>query len=91
MIALLTALGSEASIAISPQDAPGEVKACNAISNDKERLKCFDNLFGGTATPEKSEEGKPADWTIEESKSPADGSPPRPYGGRWCAFPRPAR
>jgi hypothetical protein len=41
----LVALGSQASIAAPPQDIPPEVKSCKAISDDKERLKCFDGLF----------------------------------------------
>ena len=46
IIAVLVTLGSKASIAMPPQDIPAEVKACKAISDDKERLKCFDSLFG---------------------------------------------
>ena len=45
-IGFLVTLGSEAAIAMSPQEIPAEVKSCKAIADDKERLKCFDNLFG---------------------------------------------
>ena len=45
-IGLLVTLGSEAAIAMSPQEIPAEVKSCKAITDDKERLKCFDGLFG---------------------------------------------
>lgn len=58
-----------------PQEVPAEVKACKAIANDKERLKCFDGLFGETPKPQNPQEGKQANWSIEETKSPADGSP----------------
>jgi hypothetical protein len=54
---------------------PAEIKTCKAIADDKERLRCFDGLFGATPEPEKSEEGKQANWSIEETKSPTDGTP----------------
>ena len=41
------ALDSKASIAMPPQDVPAEIKSRMAIADDKERLKCFDGLFGG--------------------------------------------
>ena len=67
-----------------PQDIPAEVKSCKAIADDKERLKCFDGLFGGPSKPqkppeerasEKAPEEKQANWSIDETKSPTDGSP----------------
>ena len=66
--------GSTASNALPPQAITEEVKACKAISNDQQRLKCFDGLFANKPNaPEKSvNEGN---WSIEESKSPTDGSP----------------
>ena len=70
---LLLTLASGTSIAISPQDMSAQVKSCKAIPEDKQRLKCFDHLFGDTPKLEKSEVGKPANWSIEETKSP-DGS-----------------
>ena len=48
-IAFLLTAGSEAAIAMSPQELPAEVKSCKAITNNKERLKCFDELFGETS------------------------------------------
>ena len=54
-IALLVTLGSEASIAMPPQEIPAEVKSCKAIVDDKERLKCFDGLFGETSKPQNLE------------------------------------
>jgi hypothetical protein len=54
-----------------------EVKACKAISNDRQRLKCFDDLFADTPNPPNAAD-KPANegnWQIEESKSPTDGGP----------------
>ena len=67
-IAFLTTVGSEASIAMPPHEVPAEVKSCKAISDDKERLKCFDGLFGEASKPEKSHEEKQANWSIEETK-----------------------
>jgi hypothetical protein len=71
---LLLTLASGTSIATSPQDMAAQAKSCKALSDDKQRLKCFDHLFGDTPKLEKSEVGRPANWSIEETKSP-DGSP----------------
>ena len=68
-------VNSGAAVAMPPQDVPAEVNSCKAITDDKERLRCFDGLFGATPEPEKSEEGKQANWSIEETKSPTDGTP----------------
>ena len=66
-----------------PQDIPTEVKSCKAIADDKERLRCFDGLFGGPSKPQKTTEEEQvknppeeehANWSIDETKSPADGS-----------------
>ena len=66
-----------------PQDVPTEVKSCKAIADDKERLRCFDGLFGGPSKPQKTTEEEQvknppeeehANWSIDETKSPADGS-----------------
>ena len=82
--ALLAAFASGAAIAMSPQDIPTAVKSCKAISDDKERLKCFDGLFAEPSKPQKlpeetqgkkPSEGKQANWSVEETKSPTDGSP----------------
>ena len=54
IIAVLVTLGAKASIAMPPRDIPAEVKSCKAISDDKDRLKCFDGLFGGPSKPPKS-------------------------------------
>ena len=77
IIGVLVTLGSEASIAMSPQEIPAEVKSCKAITDDKERLRCFDGLFGSNLpSPAKSlQEEKQANWSIDETKSPTDGSP----------------
>ena len=83
IIAVLVTLGSKASIAMPPRDIPAEVKSCKAISDDKDRLKCFDGLFGGPSKPPKPPdeqqaqqppEEKPANWSIDETQSP-DGKP----------------
>jgi type VI secretion system VasI family protein len=82
-IAVLLTVGSEAAIAISPQELPAEVKSCKAITDNKERLKCFDGLFGETSKPQKlpeekevkePTEEKQANWSIDETKS-TDGIP----------------
>ena len=52
IISFLVTLGSEAAIAMPPQDIPAEVKSCKAIADDKERLRCFDGLFGGPSKPQ---------------------------------------
>ena len=67
---------STASNALPPQANTEEVKACKAISNDQQRLKCFDSLFADKPNPPNAA-GKLAsegNWQIEESKSPTDGS-----------------
>jgi hypothetical protein len=69
--------GSTASNALPPQAITEELKACKAISNDQQRLKCFDGLFADkpnlpNAADKSANEGN---WQIEESKSPTDGSP----------------
>ena len=51
-IGVLVSLGSEASIAMPPQDIPTEIKSCKAITDDQERLKCFDGLFGEIPKPQ---------------------------------------
>ena len=73
IVGFFVALGSEASIAMPPQEVPEEVKSCKAIIDDKERLKCFDGVFGAPAKPQP--EGMQGNWSIDESKSPNDGSP----------------
>ena len=72
ILGVLVALVPAASIAM-PQDIPAEVKSCKTIADDKERLGCFDGLFGSTPKPQASEEGKQGNWSIDE-KSPTDGS-----------------
>ena len=60
---------------MSPQEIPAEVKSCKAITDDKERLRCFDNLFGSPPKPQNPLEKPQANWSIDETKSPTDGSP----------------
>jgi hypothetical protein len=66
------ALGAEA-FAMPPQEILAEAKSCMAIADDKERLKCFDGVFGAPAKPQP--EGMQGNWSIDESKSPNDSSP----------------
>jgi type VI secretion system VasI family protein len=81
IIGLLVSSG--AAVAMPPQDVPAEVKSCKAIADDEERLRCFDGLFGGPSksqkTPEEEQvrnppEEKQANWSVDEIKSPTDGS-----------------
>ena len=54
-----------------------EVKHCRAITDDGQRLKCFDDVF----SPKLSEPAAPANaspksgWSIVEDRSPTDDSP----------------
>ena len=84
IVCFILAFCSAASVAMPPQEVPAEVKSCKAIADDKERLKCFDRLFGETSKPQtlpeerrvkEATEGMQANWSIDESKSPNDGSP----------------
>jgi hypothetical protein len=79
---VLLLLVPPASIAM-PKDTPAEVKSCKAISDDKERLKCFDGLFGRPSKAQspseekqvgESPEAKQGNWSIDETKS-SNGSP----------------
>ena len=68
---------STASNALPPQAIPEEAKACKAISNDQQRLKCFDGLFADKPNPPNAADksANEGNWQIEEGKSPTDGSP----------------
>ena len=47
---------------------PCRGKSCKTIADDRERLRCFDGLFGSTPKPQASEEGKQGNWSIDETK-----------------------
>ena len=68
--------GSIPSNALPPQAITEDVKSCEAISNDQQRLKCYDSLFADKPDPTKPTEksGNEDNRSIEESKSTADGS-----------------
>ena len=53
---------ASAALGMPPQEIFAELKACKAITDDTERLKCFDGLFGETQKPQNLQEGKQADW-----------------------------
>jgi hypothetical protein len=74
IIGVLVTLGTRASVAMPPEEIPAEVKSCKSMTDDNERLKCFDGLFGAPSKPESSPEGMRANWSIDEGKS-TDGSP----------------
>jgi hypothetical protein len=69
--------GSTSSNALPPQATTEEVKSCKAISNDQQRLKCFDSLFADKPNQTKPSEtsAKEDNWSIEESRLPMDGGP----------------
>jgi hypothetical protein len=73
-IGVLVALGSRVSVAMSPQEVPAEVNSCKAITDDKERLRCFNGLFGETPKPQNPPEKAQANWSIDETKSPTQSS-----------------
>jgi hypothetical protein len=84
IVGLFISLVSTSSVGMPPQDLPTKVKSCKAISDDNERLRCFDGLFGGPSKPQtlpeekqgkKPVEEKQANWSIDETKSSTDGSP----------------
>ena len=68
--------GSTSSHAVPPQAITEEVKSCKAISNDQQRLKCFDGLFAVKPNPPNAADklASEGNWQIEESKSPTDSS-----------------
>ena len=57
-----------------PTDFGLQESAVNT-DDDKERLRCFDNLFGSPPKPQNPLEKPQANWSIDETKSPTDGSP----------------
>jgi hypothetical protein len=70
-------VGSTVSKALPPQGIREEVKSCKAMSNDQQRLKCFNDLFADKPNPPNAPDksANEGNWKIEESKSPTDGSP----------------
>jgi type VI secretion system (T6SS) VasI/EvfG family protein len=69
--------GSTVSIAATPEAISENVKLCKAISNDQQRLKCFDELFAAKPAPQPpttERSAKQGNWQIEENKSPTDGN-----------------
>jgi hypothetical protein len=68
---------STASHALPPQAISEEVKSCKAMSNNQQRLKCLDDLFADEPNPPNAPDKSvnEGNWSIEESKSPTDGSP----------------
>jgi hypothetical protein len=69
--------GSTASNALPSQAITEEVKTCKTISNDRQRLKCLIDLFADKPNPPNAPDKSvnEGNWSIEESKSPTDGSP----------------
>ena len=75
--AYIVIFGSTVSNALPTQAITEEVQACKAISNDQQRLKCFDDLFADKPNPPDAPDKSATDgnWQIVESKSPTDSSP----------------
>jgi type VI secretion system VasI family protein len=82
LVGMLVAICPGDTVGMPPQDLPGEVKACKAIDDNTERLKCFDALFAGVSEQPKSTDKnqtqqpateKQANWSIDE-KQLADGN-----------------
>jgi hypothetical protein len=48
---------------------PAEVKSCKAVTDDKERLKCFDGLFAEPSKSQKSPEEKQGKRPAEEKQA----------------------
>jgi hypothetical protein len=69
-IGFLVTLGSGTSIAISPQDMFAEAKACKAIANDKDRLKCFDRLFTEPSGPQTSSGSSASELVNRREQNP---------------------
>jgi hypothetical protein len=51
------------------------LKFCKTLTDDTQRLKCFDSLFTKKEEPPAEKPKTTMGWTIEESKSPIDDSP----------------
>jgi hypothetical protein len=82
IVGMLIAIGPGDSVAMPPQDLPGEIKACKAIADNTGRLKCFDALLAEDSeqpkAPDKNQTQQPAtekqaNWSIDE-KQLADGN-----------------
>src|SRR5262245_42849197 len=69
----LVAFSSRALIAMPPQDVRADVGSGKATTDDTERLKCFDGLFGSPAKPKNAPDITQTTWSIDETKSPTDG------------------
>jgi type VI secretion system VasI family protein len=77
IVGMLVAICPGDSVATPPKDLPGEIKACKAIVDNTERLKCFDGLLAGSSeqpkSPDKSQIQQPAterqaNWSIDEKQ-----------------------
>jgi hypothetical protein len=63
-------------VAQSVLEVAAGVKFCKTLTDDAQRLKCFDGLFAekpsNSQSPEHAQIGT---WTVQESKSPLDDTP----------------
>ena len=64
-IGLVVTFGAGTSGAIWPQDMATEIKSCKAMADEKQRLRCFDRLFGVPANSQSPPEGAKDNWSIE--------------------------
>jgi Type VI secretion system VasI, EvfG, VC_A0118 len=51
------------------------IKFCKTLTDDTQRLKCFDGLFTQKQSQPAEQQQTEGAWSIEEGKSPADDSP----------------
>ena len=51
------------------------IKFCKTLTDDSQRLKCFDGLFAEKQQPPSAHPQTEMTWSIDESKSPIDDSP----------------
>jgi hypothetical protein len=78
MLAVLAlAVASDRARAQSLLEIAAGLKFCKTLTDDAQRLKCFDSLFAKKEEPpaEKPQTETAMGWKVEESKSPVDDSP----------------
>ena len=66
IIALIQPLTSAATETPTSLDVAGRVRSCRAISDDTQRLKCFDDLFGRKVGVSPIVTGSKMEWSVEQ-------------------------
>jgi hypothetical protein len=72
---LMSAAASGGVQAQSMLEIAAGIKFCKTLTDDAQRLKCFDGLFTEKQQPPAAQSQPTMSWSIEESKSPIDDSP----------------